>query len=218
MKWTPPGRISSGSSTNVTLSMRKPHAMASSAWCECIWPGQKPPQPRGWWICSINSIWNAWDRKAMIRVHCARSWSICKGTLNEPFAGPMLSQIRRRTGCSTWLQDPHLAKAHILLARGTAADVRSALDITAALNEIADAPSTFGSRSTSWPSAPGAGGARRAPMLHSPRCGRRWRWRSRAASSGPSSTWARPCSTLLLRLREHGVAGDARSPHPGRIP
>ena len=37
----------------------------------------------------------------------------------------------------TWLQDPHLAKAHILLARGTDADVQSALDVTDALNEIA---------------------------------------------------------------------------------
>jgi len=36
-----------------------------------------------------------------------------------------------------WLQDPHLAKAQILLARGTDADVQSALDITDALHEIA---------------------------------------------------------------------------------
>jgi LuxR family transcriptional regulator, maltose regulon positive regulatory protein len=36
-----------------------------------------------------------------------------------------------------WLQDPHLAKAHILLARGTDADVRAALDILDALHEIA---------------------------------------------------------------------------------
>ncbi len=36
-----------------------------------------------------------------------------------------------------WLQDPHLAKAQILLARGTDADVASALDILDALNEIA---------------------------------------------------------------------------------
>jgi LuxR family maltose regulon positive regulatory protein len=37
----------------------------------------------------------------------------------------------------TWLQDPHLAKARILLTRGTHADVQSALDITDALLEIA---------------------------------------------------------------------------------
>jgi LuxR family maltose regulon positive regulatory protein len=37
----------------------------------------------------------------------------------------------------TWLQDPHLAKAQILLARGTDADVQSALDILDALHEIA---------------------------------------------------------------------------------
>jgi LuxR family maltose regulon positive regulatory protein len=36
-----------------------------------------------------------------------------------------------------WLQDPHMAKAHILLARGTDADVQSALDILDALHEIA---------------------------------------------------------------------------------
>ncbi len=37
-----------------------------------------------------------------------------------------------------WLQNPHLAKAHVLLARGTDADVRTALEITAALNELAE--------------------------------------------------------------------------------
>jgi LuxR family transcriptional regulator, maltose regulon positive regulatory protein len=37
----------------------------------------------------------------------------------------------------TWLQDPHLAKAQILLARGTDADVQAALDILDALHEIA---------------------------------------------------------------------------------
>ena len=37
-----------------------------------------------------------------------------------------------------WLQDPHLAKAQILLARGTDADVQAALAITAALNEFAE--------------------------------------------------------------------------------
>ena len=36
-----------------------------------------------------------------------------------------------------WLQDPHLAKARILLARGTDADVQAALDILDALLEIA---------------------------------------------------------------------------------
>jgi LuxR family transcriptional regulator, maltose regulon positive regulatory protein len=44
----------------------------------------------------------------------------------------------------TWLQDPHLAKAQILLARGTDTDVQSALDILDALNEIAQR--TFSSR------------------------------------------------------------------------
>ena len=37
-----------------------------------------------------------------------------------------------------WLQNPHLAKAHVLLARGTDADVRTALEITATLNELAE--------------------------------------------------------------------------------
>jgi len=36
-----------------------------------------------------------------------------------------------------WLQDPHLAKAHILLERGTDADVQSALDILEVLREFA---------------------------------------------------------------------------------
>jgi LuxR family maltose regulon positive regulatory protein len=36
-----------------------------------------------------------------------------------------------------WLQDPHLAKAHILLARGTGADVQAALDILDVLAEFA---------------------------------------------------------------------------------
>ena len=44
-----------------------------------------------------------------------------------------------------WLQDPHLAKARILLARGTDADVQSALDILDALLEIAQR--TFSVRS-----------------------------------------------------------------------
>ena len=44
-----------------------------------------------------------------------------------------------------WLQDPHLAKARILLARGTDADVQLALDILDALLEIAQR--TFSVRS-----------------------------------------------------------------------
>jgi LuxR family maltose regulon positive regulatory protein len=44
-----------------------------------------------------------------------------------------------------WLQDPHLAKARILLARGTDADVQAALDILDALLEIAQR--TFSVRS-----------------------------------------------------------------------
>jgi LuxR family transcriptional regulator, maltose regulon positive regulatory protein len=36
-----------------------------------------------------------------------------------------------------WLQDPHLAKAQILLERGTGADVQSALDILEVLRELA---------------------------------------------------------------------------------
>ena len=45
----------------------------------------------------------------------------------------------------TWLQDPHLAKAQLLLARGTVDDVQAALDILAALLEIAQR--TFSVRS-----------------------------------------------------------------------
>jgi ATP/maltotriose-dependent transcriptional regulator MalT len=43
-----------------------------------------------------------------------------------------------------WLQDPHMAKAQILLARGTDADVQLALDILDALHEIAQR--TFSTR------------------------------------------------------------------------
>jgi LuxR family maltose regulon positive regulatory protein len=43
-----------------------------------------------------------------------------------------------------WLQDPHMAKARILLARGTDADVRSALDMLDVLYETAQR--TFGIR------------------------------------------------------------------------
>jgi LuxR family transcriptional regulator, maltose regulon positive regulatory protein len=44
-----------------------------------------------------------------------------------------------------WLQDPHLAKARILLARGTGADMQLALDILDVLHEIAER--TFSIRS-----------------------------------------------------------------------
>ncbi len=37
---------------------------------------------------------------------------------------------------ANFLQDPHLARAHLLLARGTASDVQAALDILAALHAI----------------------------------------------------------------------------------
>jgi LuxR family maltose regulon positive regulatory protein len=43
-----------------------------------------------------------------------------------------------------WLQDPHMAKARILLARGTDADARSALHVLGVLHEIAQR--TFGIR------------------------------------------------------------------------
>jgi ATP/maltotriose-dependent transcriptional regulator MalT len=38
----------------------------------------------------------------------------------------------------TWLQDPHMMKVRVLLARGAEADVQSALDILDALREIAE--------------------------------------------------------------------------------
>jgi LuxR family maltose regulon positive regulatory protein len=38
----------------------------------------------------------------------------------------------------TWLQDPHMAKAHILLARGTEIDAQSALDLLDGLYEMAE--------------------------------------------------------------------------------
>ena len=73
----------------------------------------------------------------MMRVHCARSWRICRATLNRPFVGQMAYAAPVVGRSLLWLQDPHLAKARILLARGTDADVQSALDILDALLEIA---------------------------------------------------------------------------------
>ena len=81
----------------------------------------------------------------MTRVHCARSWRIYRATLKRPYrwadayAAPVVGRSL------LWLQDPHLAKARILLARGTDADVQSALDILDALLEIAQR--TFSVRS-----------------------------------------------------------------------
>ena len=49
----------------------------------------------------------------------------------DSFAVPVLGRSL------LWLQDPHLAKARILLARGTGADVQSALDILDVLREFA---------------------------------------------------------------------------------
>ena len=49
----------------------------------------------------------------------------------DSYAAPVLGRSL------LWLQDPHLAKARILLARGTGADVQAALDILEALREFA---------------------------------------------------------------------------------
>ena len=62
-------------------------------------PGQRYPQPGRHWRCSVNLIWSARDRKAMMRVRCARSWRISRGTLKLPFAGQMPMPIQRRIGC-----------------------------------------------------------------------------------------------------------------------
>ena len=61
-----------------------------------------------------------------------------------------------------WLQNPHLAKAHILLARGTAADVRTALEIMTELYELAERTSSVRFQVDVLAlRGPGAGGARR---------------------------------------------------------
>ena len=73
----------------------------------------------------------------MTRVRCARSWRICRATAEtayrwaDAYAAPVVGRSL------LWLQDPHLAKARILLARGTDADVQSALDILDVLHEFA---------------------------------------------------------------------------------
>jgi LuxR family maltose regulon positive regulatory protein len=56
----------------------------------------------------------------------------------DAYAAPVLGRSL------LWLQDPHMAKARILLARGTDADVRSALDMLDVLYE--NAQRTFGIR------------------------------------------------------------------------
>ena len=120
-----------------------------------------------------------------------------------------------------WLQNPHLAKAHILLARGTAADVRSALELTAALNELADR--TFSVRfqidvlalcALALAAQDGAAAAlatlQQAVALAQP-----------GGFIRPFVDLGAPMRTLLLRLREHGAAGDfvrrilAAFPEPG---
>ena len=103
--------------------------------------------PAAWSVMDLLSqlIWIAWDRTAMTRVHCAHSWSICRVTLKRPFAGQMRYATPVVGRSLIWLQDPHLAKARILLARGTDADVQAALDILDALLEIAQR--TFSVRS-----------------------------------------------------------------------
>ena len=120
-----------------------------------------------------------------------------------------------------WLQNPHLAKAHILLARGTAADVRSALEITAALNELADRTfsvrfqiDVLALRALALAAQDGAAAAlatlRQAVALAQP-----------GGFIRPFVDLGSPMRTLLLRLREHGVAGDsvrrilAAFPEPG---
>ena len=107
-----------------------------------------------------------------------------------------------------WLQNPHLAKAHILLARGTAADVRSALEITAALNELAERTfsvrfqiDVLALRALALAAQDGADAAlatlRQAVALAQP-----------GGFIRPFVDLGSPMHTLLLRLREHGAAGD----------
>ncbi|MCU0502548.1 MAG: hypothetical protein MUC51_12440 [Anaerolineae bacterium] len=65
-----------------------------------------------------------------MRVRCARNWRIGRETL-DAYIAPVPDRLL------TWLQDPHLTKSRILLARGTDADVQAALAILDALHEIA---------------------------------------------------------------------------------
>ena len=108
-----------------------------------------------------------------------------------------------------WLQDPHLAKAHILLARGTAADVRTALEITAALNEVAEGTfsvrfqiDVLALRALALAAQDGTDAAlatlRQAVALAQP-----------GGFIRPFVDLGSPMRTLLLRLREHGPAADS---------
>ena len=118
----------------------------------------------------------------------------------------------------TWLQDPHLAKAHILLARGTEVDVQSALDLLDGLYEIAQrtfsvrfqieilalralALETQGKAVAALRRVAAGGGTRAARRLHP---GLRRSGTTHADHAAP------PGRTRLCRRD--------RSPYPGRVP
>ena len=141
-----------------------------------------------------------------MRVHCGRSCRYCRGETEialrwaDGFTAPLAYHFWH------WLQNPHLAKAHVLLARGTAADVRSALELTAALNELAE--DTFSLRfqidvlalrALALAAQGGADAAlatlRQAVELAQP-----------GGFIRPFVDLGSPMQTLLLRLREHDLA------------
>ncbi len=118
----------------------------------------------------------------------------------------------------TWLQDPHLAKAHILLARGTDADVQSALDILDALHEIAQR--TFSVRFQIEILAlralaletQGKAVAALAALQQAVELARPGGFIRVFVDLGP------PMQTMLLRLAAARLCRRDRSPHPGRVP
>jgi LuxR family transcriptional regulator, maltose regulon positive regulatory protein len=71
-------------------------------------------------------------RSARAQLQLAQSDSEAAYRWADAYADPVPDRLL------TWLQDPHVAKAQILLARGTEADVQTALDILNTLHEIAE--------------------------------------------------------------------------------
>ena len=106
---------------------------------------QNCPKPGQSWRSWANLTWIAWDSLAKMRARCRAQLEYLQGDTESAFcwADGYTAPVQGRS--LLWLQNPHLAKAQILLARGSDADVRSALGILDVLLEIAER--TFSVRS-----------------------------------------------------------------------
>ena len=83
-------------------------------WCGCTGQGRSTPQPGRRWAASQLDLDRLGKEGDDVR-RCGLNWSICEETRTRRSAGRCL----RRTGAGStvnFLQDPHLAKAQLLLA------------------------------------------------------------------------------------------------------